>query len=273
MYRSTDRTMFYKLQSKSNVYYASVVIYKSDELHKVFVGGKKKCVVISVYPDDPVPNLDAVSFDEQCNEQGDLLRGRGTVDIVKSAMAFVKQLYGFNRFQLTDKSHITCRKKVQVSLIHFYLAKYQKTWYEDKFNAIPLTIADYKDKVKRLRQTLRTKPEWDNFSEEHQVPSNMKAALGKLYNECDNLGIFFKTIANDYDCYLFKDWLGIFIDKEMGNVYATKWVIQSVDTVNVEKIQQLPSNVFISDEKPSLMNLTKEIYGGKQKPLPEGFSV
>lgn len=62
-----------------------------DVYHKVFVGAKKKCVVISVYLDGSNPNIDAIGFDETCSAHADLSRGRGTIDLVNSALSFVKQ--------------------------------------------------------------------------------------------------------------------------------------------------------------------------------------
>lgn len=71
-----------------------------------------------------------------------------------------------------DKSKVTCEKKYEIPLIYLYLAKHQKTWYEDKFSAQPLELPNYTDKKAQLRAHLKTKPEWEVFAKEcSMIPS------------------------------------------------------------------------------------------------------
>jgi hypothetical protein len=257
--------MFYQIKSDKYTYYA-VIKQMSKLCHKVFIGAKRKCVVISVYFDETNPNIDALSFDENCSAHGDLRRGRGTVDLLNTAMAFVKQIYGFDTFEFMDKSTVPCDHQYELPLMYLHLAKYNKTWYEEKFNAQPLEISNYTERKTRLRNHLKTKPDWESFTSECTMTSKFKKSLKSLYDESDSLADFLKTIGTQYDCYLFKLWLVKYIDKVMGiKLYATTWSITLASQpalVTIEKIDSVPDNVFFKDKGQPLMNFSWEIYGG-----------
>ena len=73
------------------------------------------------------------------------------------------------------------------------------------------------------------------------VPSFEKS-LKDLYSGCANLQEVFKLIAHEYDCYLFKTWLGRYIDKVMGwPMMGTTWsMTYNQSPVSITKLNTLP---------------------------------
>ena len=60
--------------------------------------------------------------------RGDL----GTVDMLKTALGFIKSKYDYIKFvKFTDSSKVPCNS-ISLSLFHLYLALHGKTWYECK---------------------------------------------------------------------------------------------------------------------------------------------
>lgn len=127
-------------------------------------------------------------------------------------------------------------------MIYLYLAKHQKTWYEDKFSAQPLELPNYTDKKAQLRAHLKTKPEWEVFAKECSMIPSFEKSLKDPYSGCANLQEFFKLIAHEYDCYLFKTWLGRYIDKVMGwPMMGTTWsMTYNQSPVSITKLNTLP---------------------------------
>lgn len=118
-------------------------------MYRIRVGGKKQCIYISLASYDEYAGLLTVKHDEDCVlsclEDGTssadvcLPRSSGTVKLVCVALSFVLSKYPFIKgFVFEDHSQLDCLQDVKLSLTDYYIAKHGKTWYHDKFGALPL---------------------------------------------------------------------------------------------------------------------------------------
>jgi len=145
---------YYRIKT-SFANYKVMVEHQYENMDRVHIGNKKKCIVMSVYFDDNEPNIDAIGYDENCNETGDLVQNTGTIHMIRSAMAFVVNHYKqfkFKKFQLKDKSTIRCSKGYWMPLNIYYLVKHGKTWYEKKLGAVPANPSKYKNDKAMLKK-------------------------------------------------------------------------------------------------------------------------
>ena len=143
---------YYILKSRNKRFYAHVW-HQYPTIDKVYVGGRQKCVCFSVYLDDDdddrePPNLDAVGYDENCNLEGDLLRGHGTKHMMLVAFAFLRRMYNARGvlpyILFKDESKIQCQRGT-MNLSVFYTLHYCQTWYQKHFGAYPNDPRDKED--------------------------------------------------------------------------------------------------------------------------------
>jgi hypothetical protein len=110
-----------------------------DRMYYVEFGGSKRCIDITVIENSPRAYLTSVKHDKKCVMDGALKRGKDrTVEMMLCAFFFVAERFPFVEFfQLRDKSHFRCQFGLELDLWSLYLAKHGKTWYMDKFSAVP----------------------------------------------------------------------------------------------------------------------------------------
>jgi hypothetical protein len=151
------------------------------------------------------------------------------------------------KFQLKDTSTIECHK-YKLALPIYYMVYHGKTWYEDKFGAVPLFISEkeWKKQKKVLREFLKGKPDIDDvFSEnQHQLKNYVKT----VYNEVDSLCALFQRFKDD-DCSVFKNWLPKLVLRFMPTLVGMEWIVNCAGKndvkMTVEKLEQKPSGMFV----------------------------
>lgn len=250
---------FYKIRSPLHSYVAQVDVM-SPLLHKVYVGGKKKCVAFSIYQDGSHPNLDAFSYHPSCNRKGTLPRGEGTKDLLRTALAFLHQTYGSTVVELLDQSKLRCAHHLEVPLIHIYLAKHGQTWYEAHFHATPARIPEYPAKVAHLKDTLRKHPRWKDLCASYHIPSHLQDTLQPIYQSAPHLQAFIDTLFDSMDAYVFHPWLRSLVDQAMGHdMYSTSWILPYVP--HPISTKEIPTHVWQQGSGPEAlaMDLTLEI--------------
>lgn len=229
---------YYRMKTKCCHYYAKVV-EQYPNVHKVYVGGKKLCVAISVYLDmeeDSHPNIDTLTYDTECNIENNLMQGSGTVHLLKSAMTFVRRMYPQHKtcsFELIDKSHITCsspnKHTVILPLCYYYIMKYGGTWYEKKLGARKKYDHDgYRKGVRHMMKSLKSvttqRNEFEPFAAAYGVPKFMWQSMKPVYDTQVSVVEFVKHILGEYDCYVLKDWFKNLCEKYV-KVYGDSWII------------------------------------------------
>ena len=196
-----------KWQIKKETYTFEVVQNDIEEraysTTSFLVGGTtEKCVDIvttTIKPGEYYNMLSAVmspyiaSFNElnyfkECRIGGDLEKGEGTKDIIRSAFALVLQkMPHITHFKLTDSSSVLC-ESVTISLPVLSLLKYGKTWYEKHFFASLISPSKqiyYKDGIDLYNKTTFI---------------DIKAQIPEMAKEYEQFGIPDKDNGKDVMC-------------------------------------------------------------------------
>lgn len=242
---------YYIVKTSYSNYYVEVW-HQYPNVDNVYVGGKKKCVALSVYMDEDMPNIDGVGYDEHCNSQSNLQRGHRTRHMVMCALAFINHIYKHtkNIFYLKDTSRIQCNG-YDMYLPYFYILHYGSTWYEKHFHAIPAIASEkviYKDNVKAFKAYMKTKPSAEDIFQ-YVRSHERKAALATEYNKqtYKNLNEFIRS-TKEMDCLVYKDWADKIIEKFFPNLTRMDWNIEAGDqnvTIDVIIKQEEPNDIFI----------------------------
>jgi hypothetical protein len=253
-----SRVQNYIIKTSYCKYYARVEIM-SRLLHKVYVGGRKKCVAFSIYLNgDSHPNLDTWSYNEQCNVEGNLENGRGSVHLIKTACSFVKSIYNHSMFEFIDKSYVTCTNNWRMPLCSYYLVKHGKTWYEKNLGAVPESIkarTRYAEEKQKLLDCLnsKTKSTFEEFANVYDINKKLHPALGSIYENSPTLKHFFHSLFDQFDCGILKGWFTDFVNDYI-HVYGTSWTFDSSSfacDISYEKITgNPPKDMFIVVKTP-----------------------
>ena len=210
----------YKIKTSYANYYVAILKYQD----KIYIGSKKKCLIISVYLDGDAPNIDSVCYDIGCNETATHLMRAGISFVKKHYSKYLKK-HKIKLIYIMDKSSIQCERNYKQSLPYYYLAKYGQTWYEKHFKAIPDEIKTYEADKKRLKEALATKPKLKL--------KNKK--LKKLYNNHENIGDFIKDITTTYDCIALKGWFNTFMVSYVPYLVGMRWkAFMKGNTIDIE---------------------------------------
>lgn len=240
---------FYKIRSASYEFYAT--IEELPQEHRVKFGGERQCINISVYLDDNVPNINGISYDSGCSIGNDLHPGVGTVEMVKSALLFVKELYPEKKaFMFKDHSKIKCKNRVEVPLYFFYIAKHGKTWYEDKFGARPYTKEE-RGAIKELVDFLKESPmisieEFDNtyVKKSGCQLRNFSDHFREVYDTSSSYIEFLKHVIETNDCGVLMNWFQYFMYKHCAfNFGEAFWIVKTKSSwgpITYEAIDKKP---------------------------------
>lgn len=244
--KTSHATYFVEVWHKGRPY-ANKVEHQYPNVDKVFIGGKQKCVSFSVYLEDiESPNLDGFGYSEHCNKAGNHIKGVGSIHLLNVSIQFILAHYNLPRdtqFQFKDTSFIECNA-YKLSLPVYYIVFHGKTWYESKFNAIPLYISqeELKEQRKKLKDYLKTKPpieEWFTGKEK------LKAMIGKIYNKTGSIQECLDELK-ELDCSIFKNWLPALVLKYVPVLLGTEWSIQCHSDVKmkIQKLLEKPDKLF-----------------------------
>lgn len=180
-------------------YNFDVNVKKLPDRYIVQLGGiKTSCVFITIYreadaADRSEAQLEGISYNKLCSLKNTLEAGSGTIIMLNTALCFTKQLFPFVKsFRFKDTSKITCKNKVKVSLASTHFAKYGKTWYQHKFDAVTLFKDDQgkMDKAFSYISDINNKGDfhrfWKRYIEPHigSMKGLKKEGLYDNFKEC-----------------------------------------------------------------------------------------
>jgi hypothetical protein len=248
-FEAENMKRFYKIRSKKYEFYATIQEYEHE--HRIKFGGARQCINISIYPDNNIPNINGISYDSECSIGKDLHPGDGTIEMVKSALRFVKDLYpNTKEFMLKDHSKIKCKNKIEIPLYYYYITKYGKTWYQDKFGAKPYV----KEERKHIKELVRFLKESPMLGIEEFDKVYVKASGCQLRNFADHFREeyessrsymeFLKNVISNNDCGILMNWFQYFMYKHSDfNFGEAFWVVKvgnDWDDVTYETIDSKP---------------------------------
>jgi hypothetical protein len=170
--------------------------------------------------------------------------------MIKASITLLSELYPtVKKVILQDESYIYCNDNKRQRLAHYYIAVYGKTWYESKLNATPQALyqEDYRQRIQTLQHVLITdpKPSFDALSA--HVPQAIKYELRTVYNKSFNLQDMITTIANEYDCMMFRNWLDDMISQYIPNLMNMTWEIEVKPMIRIKlkEIEEIPRGMMM----------------------------
>jgi len=257
---ATQTKYSFKLKSPSGYRFDSVYIVHHIERNQrklniegsLYVGNPKTgdlteaCVTISVaYPEsneeyerkynikspsDPaVANLILAKHYFKCADNKDLLQGDGTVEMLKTAMSFIKQICPFvKEFDLKDSSSKMCDNRTPITLPYFYITNKGKTWYESRFAAYLKPQALYDEYSQAIRNyTVNPLEEFGIFRIRYlkKTPPEVVESLRELYVKSNTMGDFTDKLYRKYGaklvCIILQSW----IDEYMRSIKMDKYIM------------------------------------------------
>lgn len=241
---------YFTLRTSSATYYAEIW-HQYPTMDKVYVGGRRKCVAFSVYLDEPMPNLDALGFHEDCVTEGEMAHGRGTRHLLKTALAFLHLRYQTRHVLLRDASTIACNG-YEMPLAQYSLLHHQKTWYQKHFRAVPSSAPRHR----RFQEDLAT---WKNMLGTKPMPlfhkvqgKARKQQLDTWYVPCDNLKDFF-AFLKDKDCIVYKDWVSDLMIDVFPYLSDLEWRIDlerlRLPHITVQSLPVKPPQMFVGGSR------------------------
>ena len=241
--------------------------YKNDEnqieIVKVFFGPRKHhCVVVSVYLDESDPDyvfaeLEGIGYKSLCSTNGSLPRGHGTIDMLKSAMAFIFTEYQFLQgIKLKDTSSIDCGKGKNLDLLSFEMAKRGVSWYSFHFNAHCETHKDQK-MINNLPQKmnnafLKYKGNFNQFytkyiikhkSDDIFMRTETKPLLKHVFDGSSTFSQFINNVikTDGLKCEALLYWLNDYVHKLGSFESEMHWIIdrpQILHHITIDRSQQ-----------------------------------
>jgi len=235
---------YYIIKSKIDNYvkYYYVNVSETEYEYNILVGGLKiKCTNIIINKKNNIAILELVQHHVKCSLFSDLKKGDEVIDLLKNSLLFVISKYpNIKYFELIDNSFILCKNKKRISLPDLTFVKYNKTWYEQNFEATP--SKNSKDDIIMIKERIIQKLDgkmnmnYDDFINKYYVdPIFQKNNIYNIIKKSYNKNMIFKDFLDklqEYDCIFYEKIFNDFI----GNLLlGTKWII-SIKTVKTYNI-------------------------------------
>lgn len=254
IYGAGKEKEFYSLKTSSCTYYVEIY-HQYQGMDKVYIRGKRKCVVFTVYTKDKTeaPNLDGFGISQECNKESTHERGIGSVHLLNIAMYFIIKHYNLSHdipFYLKDTSYIECNR-CTFPLSVYYMVYYGKTWYEKKFHATPTLLGEetLRQQKKNLRTYFKSKPHSldEFFPTGDEKMKSIKQVVYETYESCSSIQECLDKLKN-MDCSVLRNWVPKMVYKYIPNLYGMEWQIRSrkePKNMTILQIDKRPDDMFI----------------------------
>ncbi len=202
------------------------------------IGGDfDKCVNITIHPEGSERQTELILswtevLDKSCTTDRHIIKGDATTEMLQLGFTLAREIAPYAKYvTLEDMSYIYCdtpdgRKKM--SLPPYYIAFHDKTWYDDKFNAVMKNETNYKSYKDAIGNMYKAefKSKVFNFGN-----STIKELLYPLYDASSNWKEFFLSIKKKFGkktCVMMYPWL----NSAMNNIFkgnqifvGQEWII------------------------------------------------
>ena len=171
-------------------------VKQSDDM--LSVGGKNLCVQIAYKGDNDSELAHLGTEDGGCELTDTKIKGEDTVKMTYLAVTLFKEKYrNVNHLYVMDSSKIKCQlddtKTKSMSLMKTNLLFKGKTYYQEKFNAVPKFPTTTLDQFVENLDNPEYKPPTFSFSN-----SSLDLLLTPLYSQAKTWKEFFKMIETKY---------------------------------------------------------------------------
>jgi hypothetical protein len=251
-------SLYFQLESGDYKFY--LTIHKGKGSDTLSIGGRKgECVNISVNtPESPLvqrgyhkldtATIPILAWDTKCAVNKNLEKGSGTIAMIRLILSECVKRYSYIKYYtFKDNSLIPCDNGQKISLLHLTIIKYNKSWYEQHFNAYieePSYRKKYKDGITVLNDPL-LKMSFEEFknilprlSKEFEID-----LLKSHYEKTETYFLFFKSILDtegkNRQCNLLVGWIDIFLLYIFQfDPLSVPWVIDS-ESVIIQEVSEI----------------------------------
>ena len=230
---ATNIIQYYTLaQTETNDEFIASVKHKPTG-YEILVGGKEMhgCIIITIQkvewfnPNSLTEATINVKYHEDCNITHDLLRGVGTITLMRTAISFAFMHFKIDKFKLKDMSRFTCFGIYEISLPALYILKYGQSWYQKHLGA-RIYHARLQSNLDEYKRFVATKPDWDYLYSSYILPElqlyeelsdnkqdtrkHIQETRGFLYDSWKRTGSYrdfiLDIIADDKRCSYLMNW-------------------------------------------------------------------
>lgn len=174
-------------------------------------------------------------------------------NIIKTVIIYAyNEINSIPIFEFDDNSHINCPGKLMkpINLAFFYIAYYDKTWYEARFNAKMIDPEKYRI-YKNSLQFLTNPSQKPSFTDFLQIIGFSLESIDKIdvletyYINASTYRDFFENIPKSKRCELIHEWLSIFMDHYIGSTFCVKgWCIDVNNMPEHHECDSLDYRIF-----------------------------
>lgn len=256
--------MFYRIQSGTYVFYATIRAYDEDEeedgVLSLFIGSNDEPMGLHIVIDSPkstTARLQNVSYDE---------RKIGTRAMVRGAFACVRKLFPtVKTLWVNDESTFECNGQKVVNANMSFILK-GKTWYEDHFQAEAVDKDNYEElKRSYAHSELHTVPFsliWKHSLDLTNVPKK-KALL--LYKSSKTWRDFYQAIYHEYHCVPFTKITMYspfeYFSPRLRTLTGELWTIALTDDDSI-RVTEIDAETFPEMDWKPLERHRLRMYGG-----------
>ena len=252
-------TLYFRLESGEYTFYLTVV--KGNGCDTLSIGGGHghgECVNISVntpesllvqrgYHTLDTATIPILAWNAKCAVDKNLSKGHGTISMIRLILSETKKRYPYIKFyKFKDNSLIPCDNGQKISLLHLTIIKYNKSWYEQHFNAYieePSYRKKYMDGITVLNDPLLKLPFEEFKNNVQSLSKEPDLELLKVhYEKTDTYFLFFKSIfdteGKNRQCNLIVGWIDMFLLYIFQfDPLSVPWVIDS-DYVSIQEVTE-----------------------------------
>lgn len=141
------------LNNNKKIYYYVILENKKREIIIKFGGLKEQCIRISIDKKVKIGLVEDLVYKKSCS----IFENFNNMKLLlKNALSFcIKYFPEVLIYRISDMSYIQCSNSQRISLSDLYSVKYDKTWYEKYFNAVP--VEEQKNDVKKAKELIKEK--------------------------------------------------------------------------------------------------------------------
>jgi hypothetical protein len=141
------------LNNNKKIYYYVILENKKREIIIKFGGLKEQCIRILIDKKVKIGLVEDLVYKKSCS----IFENLNNMELLlKNALSFcIKYFPEVLIYRISDMSYIQCSNSQRISLADLYSVKYDKTWYEKYFNAVP--VEEQKNDVKKAKELINEK--------------------------------------------------------------------------------------------------------------------
>ena len=277
----------YLLKHGRSSYYCVVSKYEND-VSIILVGGKRHgCVEIHVSRQGSKLEglLLSVSYDQRCNVNGDLVKGVGTISMLRAAITFSFIKLGISYIILKDQSTFDCDTAF-VDLPSVHIAKYGNTWYTKIVQAKPIDTVVQQAISNFAKVCQSPMPDFETFWNKNikkwfaapaSSSTNIKTGLREHWEKSSTIQEMIKAMPHN-DCYVLQRWFAAwFVSICRLNLGEAEFEISPDEFVKIAiDVQEspFPYGDVVRQRKKNIQNKLKYLdYKGGRGPRGVRFSV